>query len=219
MTNAASGIQAALFASDPNAVPTAFTNLSIVDLGDHLNYQAAYGFRYWDDSQTLTIERQVHGSGGWSDVTSQCVIDHLQAKVTVPLAFNDDDLFRATGKRMALINVADGYDMSPEITSKMSRDVSSFQQAFSEFIPLKVDWKATAKKWFVDPSLANYILSGNKRLVVKFLYIYGGSDERALVGFCRLEGYKWTNPNDDVVTEDWTLIGDSKYGLFWEVKP
>lgn len=211
-----SGIVGAL-AKQNGSIGVAFTALNLADSGDHLNYQAAYGSRYWDRSQALTIERQEHGAGGWSNVTSSVIINYLQGKITVPAAYNDDDKFRANGYQRVLIEVADAYNMEPSINNRMSKDVSSFQKLFSEFIPLKTEWSATAKKWFVDPTYIDLILGGNGEFVAKMCNMFiAGGDVKALVGDCRMEKYTWQAPNDDVMLEDWQLKGSSKDGLFWE---
>lgn len=221
MTNASSGIVAALYASDPSVASTIFTQIALVDSGDHLTWQAAYGSRYWDKTQTLLIEKQVHHVGGWVDITSSCIVNFLQGKITVSAVLNADDYVRATGKRMVLVNVADAYGMEPEITNQMSRDVSGYQLPFSEFIPLKGSWKATAHKWFVDFSYLRWILENpSVQFVVKMYNLYANSSgDSALVGFCKMARNTIKVPDNDVMTEDWELQGDSKDGLFWEVRP
>lgn len=113
MTNALSGLNGAFYRDDPTAASVAFTQIALTGGGTYQSYQAALGLRYWDPTQTLLIEKQVHGSGGWGTVVPD-QIWWVSGKVTFVTPLNPDDKIRATGQRrsetnfLKLFNLYDG---------------------------------------------------------------------------------------------------------------
>ena len=125
-TNAISGLSMALYRDDPTADSVVFTSIALVDAGDHMNWQIAAGTRYWDSTQTLTIEKQTHGTGGWNAVTPDQIY-WASGKVYFATALNSDDLVRATGKRRAeasFIKVINLYKVTLKVDGK-TIDISS----------------------------------------------------------------------------------------------
>ena len=125
-TNAISGLSMALYRDDPTAASVVFTSIALVDAGDHMNWQIAAGTRYWDSTQTLTIEKQTHGTGGWNAVTPDQIY-WASGKVYFATALNSDDLVRATGKRRAeanFIKVINLYKVTLKVDGK-TIDISS----------------------------------------------------------------------------------------------
>jgi hypothetical protein len=112
-TQALSGLNGAFYRDDPTAPSTTFTSLALTGDTNHQWFQAALGYRYWDYSQTLTIEKQTHGTGGWNTVTPDQVM-WVSGRVYFATALNSDDLVRATGKRseeanfVKIFNLYDG---------------------------------------------------------------------------------------------------------------
>lgn len=211
-TAAVSGILAALYLSDPAASPTTFTSLALADAGDHLNYQAAWGYRRWDPIQTLLIEKQVHGTGGWVDVTSSCTKNHLTGKVTFSVALNVDDLVRATGKRMVLVEVVDLCAQSFDGSRKMLGDASTIRDLFEQWLPGKLSWSLSADLWFVDGTYWAMLAAG--RMVAEIYYRYDVSLKKCLVGWCQIDGVNWSVPQDGLQTSKIIAKGDA--GLYWD---
>ena len=96
-TSAISGLSASLYRDDPENPSVTFTNVPLVDSGDQIHWQAPRGHRYWDGAYSITIEKQVGGSGDWIDITDQCQINYLRGRVTVDTALGATDLVRASG--------------------------------------------------------------------------------------------------------------------------
>lgn len=74
----------------------AFTALSLVDSGDHLTYQAASGYRYWDEALTLTIK----SDGG--AVSSGFTVNRLRGSVTFDASMNGHTI-TADGTRRSIL--------------------------------------------------------------------------------------------------------------------
>lgn len=113
MTNALSGLDGAFYRDNPTAASVAFNQIACTGDALYQTYQAALGYRYWDPTQTLLIEKQVHGSGGWSTVVPD-FIWWVSGRVYFATPLNSDDKIRATGQRrdeanfLKLFNLYDG---------------------------------------------------------------------------------------------------------------
>ena len=95
-TQALSGLNGAFYRDDPTDASVVFNQIALTDLGAHTSWRAALGYRYW---VTCTmIEKQVHHTGSWIDITSSCTVDLLTGTITTA-ALNADDYVRATGTR------------------------------------------------------------------------------------------------------------------------
>ncbi len=211
MTNAVSGLIAAIFVSDPTAESTTFTDLALTDSGDGLTFQAAYGYRYWDESETLTI----YDNG--SPVSSGITVNYLQGSVTFS-ASKSGHTITATGKRFVPVEVADGYEATVNITNKESEDVSAFSSGgFSEYILLNGGGVITAQMWYVDNTLVDYILERARVLWMLYYDYSSGGDKKALVGFGYLRKVKIEMAHDAVMKDPFEIVMDGV--PFWEEEP
>ena len=211
-TGAVSSILAALYLADPAASKTTMTSQACVDAGAHLVYQAAWGYRRWSKADTLLIEKQVHGAGGWVDVTSSATINHILGKVTFGSALNPDDLVRATGKRWAMVEVVDLCGISFDGSTKMLGDASTIRDAFEQYIPGKKNWKLSSDMWFVDGTYWNMLAAGP--LIVEIFYRYDGTTKKCLVGRAQIDGVSWSVPQDGLQKSKITIQGSE--GLEWD---
>jgi hypothetical protein len=57
------------------------------------------------------IEKQVHHTGSWLDITSSCTVDMLTGTITVSAVLNADDYVRATGTRRSETNFIKLFNM------------------------------------------------------------------------------------------------------------
>ncbi|OPX80435.1 MAG: hypothetical protein A4E45_00055 [Methanosaeta sp. PtaB.Bin039] len=170
----------------------AFTELSLVDSGDHLTYQAAAGSRYWDPSIAATIEKQVHGAGGWVDITSSCEINYLRGSITVSAALNADDLVRAAGTRrseLAFRKVINLYAGKMTINNKEVDITSIDSEGWAEFLGGIRGFEFAADAFFYynaitypDPATTDLL----SKLIAKFYSNYSGA--KSWVGWGYLKG-------------------------------
>lgn len=210
-TGAVSSILAALYLADPAALTT-MTSQACVDLGTHMVYQAAWGYRRWSKADTLIVEKQVHGAGDWIDVTSACTIFHLIGGVAFGSALNYDDLVRVSGKRFAPVEVVDLCGASFEGSTKMLGDASTIRDAFEQYIPGKKNWKISSDLWFVDGTYWDMLAAG--RLVAEIFYQYDNSVKKCLVGWAQIDGVNWSVPQDGLQKSKITIQGSE--GLEWD---
>ena len=184
MTNALTGAVAAVYVSDPAAPLTTFTTINLVDQGDHKSWAAAFNYRYWKTGEVFLIEKQIHGSGGWSDITSLCTFDYLRGMITLAGALNADDLVRASGKRVPARKLDEqlGYSLKPK---KDKIEVTSIDSAmWKEFLQGHKEWQVTAKKHHVqEQTWRLYTESSHSRLLTS-----GGNANSHLLYYCEDAG-------------------------------
>ena len=49
------------------------SNLALTGDALYQTYQAAAGFRYWDESVAIVVQKKVHGGGSWITVTPDSI--------------------------------------------------------------------------------------------------------------------------------------------------
>jgi hypothetical protein len=132
----------------------AFTQMSMVDSGDHTIWQAASGYRYW--SSCSLIEKQVHGAGGWVDITSTSTINLIQGKITTAVALNSDDLVRVTGVRrseLAFQKVVGLFDGKCKIDGKDIDTSSVDDSGWGSSIIGSRSWEISAGAFYYNGSI------------------------------------------------------------------
>lgn len=204
-SEAVSSLLTALYLVNPAAESTPFTTITLVDAGDHLNYQAAWGSRRWDNRETLTIKK--NGTA----ITTGFTVDYLSGKITFSSTQLGSDVFTATGEKLALVEVADLRGMSFEGSAKMLES-STVRDTFEQYLPGKKNWKLSTDLWFVDGTYWEYLAAG--RLVAEIFYQYDSSVKKCLVGYAQLDGVNWSVPQDGLQTSKITLQGSE--GLVWD---
>lgn len=204
-SEAVSSLLAALYLVDPDAVSTPFTTIALVDAGDHLNYQAVWGSRRWDNLETLTIKKN------GTTITTGFTVDYLAGKITFSSAQLGTDVFTATGEKLALVEVADLRGMAFEGSAKMLES-STIRDQFEQYLPGKKNWKLSTDLWFVDGTYWEYLAAG--RLVAEIFYQYDSSVKKCLVGYAQIDGVNWSVPQDGLQTSKITLQGSE--GLVWD---
>lgn len=204
-SEAVSSLLTALYLVDPAAESTPFTTIALADAGDHLNYQAAWGSRRWDNRETLTIKK--NGTA----ITTGFTVDYLAGKITFSSAQLGTDVFTATGEKLALVEVADLRGMAFEGSAKMLES-STIRDQFEQYLPGKKNWKLSTDLWFVDGTYWEYLAAG--RLVAEIFYQYDSSVKKCLVGYAQIDGVNWSVPQDGLQTSKITLQGSE--GLVWD---
>jgi hypothetical protein len=151
-----SGVVAAMGSTSLSGGSTAttesFTDVVLVDLGDHIHYQAAaIADRYWIPGETLTIEEQAGGIGEFAEITTGFTIDYYRGLVTFDVAQDPDDNFQASGTKaiMEVVCAAYDFEVSPEIDMK---DVTTFcSGGHREFKPGLVGGSGSVSDYWVAP--------------------------------------------------------------------
>jgi len=142
------GVTGAL-AEKTAAAGVAFTALAMVDSGDHLTYQAAAGYRYWDPSETITIK----SDGG--AVSSGFTINELEGKVTFAASM-DGHTITADGIRRSLLafqKVTGLFDGKLKIDGK-EIDTSSVDDAgWGSSILSSRSWEMSAGAFYYNGSI------------------------------------------------------------------
>jgi hypothetical protein len=172
-----------------------FTQIALTDSGDHLTYQAAKGYRYWTSS-TL-VEKQVHGAGGWVDITNSSTVILLRGSITVSAALNADDLVRATGVRRAetaFRKVMLLYDGKLKIDGKDIDTTNLDDVGWGSAISGKKSWEFSAGAFYYDGSIP--ISEIGSTLIAKFYAIYATA--KSFVGYGTLQSLEniLANTND-----------------------
>lgn len=150
-TSAISGLSASLYRDDPETPSVTFTNVSLVDSGDHIHWQAPRGYRYWDSTYAVTIEKQVGGAGDWINITSQCQINYLRGRITVDNPLGATDLVRASGKRRDesdFIKIANLYDAKLTINGSEIDITSCEDEGWGATMASFLNWELTAEAYY-----------------------------------------------------------------------
>lgn len=199
---AVTGILAALYLSD--LTTTTLTDQALVDSGDHLTYQAAWGKRRWDPAQAVVIEKN------GSPITTGFTVNHLLGSITFAAEQAPEDDFTATCEQMDLVEVldlrGDEFSGSAKMLESSNRNV-----LWEEYLAGKKSWQISADLWFVDGTYWDLLAAG--RLVLERYYVYGTS-KKLLVGWCQIDGVNWSVPQDGLQTSKITVKGDA--GLYWD---
>lgn len=210
-TSAVSPNLFALYLSDPDAVSTTMENQELVDSGDHLVYQAAWAYRAWDEGETLTIEKQTGGEGEWAEVSSGFTVDYLLGKITFAAEQGATDLFRATGKRFAPVQVLGCTSSKISINHKII-DVSDMADTWDECIAGRVGWSITTDMWWLctddAPAQDYFAYLGDKDLFIQW-YPYNSTNKRRYVGRCILEAQDVSGAGEDAAKQSITIRGDN----------
>jgi len=130
----------------------AFTDVELVDLGDHIHYQAAaIANRYWDEGETLTIEEQAGGVGEFSEISTGFTVDYYRGLITFAVAQDPADNFQASGTKHIMEPVCHAYEftVSPEVDMK---EVTTFcSGGHKEFLPGLVGGSGEVSDYWVTP--------------------------------------------------------------------
>jgi hypothetical protein len=197
MTSAVSGLSAALYRDDPDAESVVFTDLELVDSGDHLTYQVAKWYSYWDENEILTIEKQIEGAGEYAAITTGFTVNYLRGSITFDEEQDPDDNFQATGKRRDETNfekVMLLYDGKLKIDGKEIDTTSCDDAGWGNTISGARSWEFTAGAFYYDGAIP--IEDVGSRLISKFYSNYTG--EQSFVGKGSLQSldHLLANPNE-----------------------
>ena len=160
-----------------------FTTEAVADTGDHQNYRqtGTPTHRYWDDTQTLTIEVSFNGGGSWATATpGTFTVQYVGGLVTFTTV-DATRTVRATGKYLAIsqIGLAHSWEASP---SADVLDVTVFGDTWKEKIVGLHDASAKASHYYIDGSFLS--LLGSRFVLI--LYINQSVGTR-LEGFALLK--------------------------------
>ena len=121
-----------------------FADLALVDSGDHLTYQAAAGYRYWDEDETLAVE--VDGSA----VTAGFSVNFLRGSITFD-ASQGSSTITASGTRrseMAFEKVMGLFDGKLKIDGKEIDTTSVDDNGWGSSITGAKSWELSAGTFY-----------------------------------------------------------------------
>lgn len=143
-----------------------FTNLGMTDSGDHIHYSvptASYAQRYWDATQTFTVQTSPNGSSGWATVTNY-TIQYVGGNVTFSIA-NTNTFVRVSGYYFTYSALGDGHSWDLSIDSDIY-DTSVFTNPWKVQIPGMLKASGTFAKFYNDGTFLS--LMGALMVVVLF---------------------------------------------------
>ena len=140
MTTAAkSSFSAALYRDDPTASSVAMSSVALAAIDTNYQwYRAAAGYRYWDDSVALVVQKKVHGAGSWGTVTPD-QISWAGGAVCFATALNSDDTVQVlSGSRRdeaTFVKVLNLYKGQLKIDEKTIDITSGESAGWDEALP------------------------------------------------------------------------------------
>jgi predicted secreted protein len=210
MTGAIKGAVAALYVSDPTVAPATFSQVAMVDQGDHLAYVAPYGNRWWSND-TLLVELQVHGAGGWSDVTALVTRQNRPlGLVAFSVVKNADDKIRVSGKKFSAVKAAEVYKWRLEKDKKFLDVTSMDSGLWDEYIAGVKNWKVTASRWVFDPVLwSHYIQDVGQTYIPGMIILYSRdtTDKDNWAGLGQVQSYNVNAAIKDPQSEEVVFMG------------
>jgi len=126
----------------------AFTGLSLMDTGDGLTFQAADGYRYWDETAAITVKV------GGSTVTTGFTINRLRGMVTFNSA--PGGAVTADGTRRSLLafqKVFGLFDGKLRINGREIDTSSVDDSGWSSSMLSSRSWEITANAFYYDGAI------------------------------------------------------------------
>lgn len=197
MTNAVSGLSAALYQDNLEEDSVAFADEELVDSGDHLTYQVAKGKRYWDNATVPTIEKQTGGVGEFAEITSGFTINYLRGSITFDTEQDPTDNFQASGElrdETNFVKVMNLYEGKLKIDDKDVDTFSLDDGGWLSAIGGKKNWEFTAGAFYYDGNLPISAIGG--RLITKMYSNYTGARSFIGVGSLSGLGHVLADPNN-----------------------
>lgn len=147
----------------------AFTNLALVDSGDHINFQAANNSaqRYWDRKVPIVVQTSPDGAT-WTTITNYQAL-FCGGRIELPSALSGaTPSVRVSGnyKALSFLGYAKSVDLKPQIDIA---DITTFQNPPSPWkqkLALLGDNDISLSKWWIDTSLLAYL--GNECVIVMY---------------------------------------------------
>ncbi len=170
-----------------------FAALAMADSGDHLTYQAAAGYRYWDEDETTTI----YSDGG--EVTSGFTINHLRGSVTFDASMVGHTI-TASGTRRAenafrkIINL---YSARLKIQGREVDTTSCEDAGWGSSLLNRRGWSLTSEAYYYYNVLTYPNVDLADLGAELFAKIYSEVDGSSFVGIGRFQetSYVLANPN------------------------
>lgn len=152
MTTAAkSSFSAALYRDDPNAASVPMVSRALVADALYQNYQAAAGYRYWDEAVALVVQKKIHGGGSWATVTPDA-INWLKGSVYFATPLNNDDTVQVlSGSRRdetTFVKIMNIYKGSLKINEKTIDITSGESAGWDEAIGGQKSFEFTSSHYF-----------------------------------------------------------------------
>ncbi len=130
-----------------------FTEVNLVDSGDHKTFQAAAGGRYWTSMTKLEVD--VGHDGSWVEQTSGYTVNLLRGSITLDTAIAAGDLVRATGLRrseLAFRKIIGLFDGKLKIDGKEIDTTSVDDAGWGSSITGAKSWDFSAGTFYYDGS-------------------------------------------------------------------
>jgi hypothetical protein len=195
---------------------SSFTNLVLVDSGDHQTFQAANteGKRYWDPTVALTVQTTINGGGAWNTVTSYNVL-YCGGRITLPSALTGTPGVRVSGSYLPVSFLGNAKSIELKVQGEIV-DITSFQSPpvpWKEKLFTLADVDIALSKWWVDTVFFAYL--SQRCVIVAYSNVSPSSltPNQRYEGFAYLksEALKFVENNVDTEDLDFTTDGPFSY--------
>lgn len=189
---AIAGRVGAVWISDINVAPTAFTTQATTADGARLRYQVTNGaFRYWPLDATITVFRNA------VPVTTGFTLERAGGFVVFDVAQGGGDTITVSGSALTVITAGGMFNWSVEPEAE-SADATTFaSNGWKEFRQTDRAWSGSAEAfWGGDQLFKSW---GN--IIVVRLFVDAGASQRCYEGFALITTDSVESPVDGLIEE------------------
>jgi len=195
---AITGMTGAVYVSDVNTAPTAFSDKPCTGDAERKRYQITdANLRYWDPDTPVLVE--VNGVS----VSTGFTLEHAGGFVVFNTALGVDDTVTVSGKSLTLVQAGGFFNWSVDGDADDAEATTFASQGWKEFKRTLIGWSGSAEAYWGDTQFYDSL---GKTVVVK-LFVDAGPAQNCLEGFAIINGEGIENPVDGLVQESIDFTG------------
>lgn len=194
------GMVGAVYVSDINAAPVAFTDKPTTKDATRKRYQVTDpAFRYWPLDQPITVKKNE------TAITTGFILERAGGFVVFEEALDIGDAVTVSGKALTVVQAGGFFNWSIDTDSENAEATTFQSQGWKEFQQVLAGWSGSAEAYWGD---TRFFDSLGEIVVVK-LFVDAGPSQSRLEGFALISGNGIEGPVDGLVNEtvDFTGVG------------
>jgi len=189
---AIAGKIAAVYVSDVDTTPVAFTDQATTPDAAYKRYQVTNpAYRYWPLGATITVKKNS------TIVTAGFTLERAGGYVVFDTALAPTDVVTVSGQALTLVQCGGFFNWSVD-TDAENADATTFASGgWKEYVQTVKGWSGSAEAYWGDD---RFFKSLGEIIVVK-LFVDSGASQKCLEGFAMIRGEGVETAVDDLVKE------------------
>lgn len=160
-----------------DSATTAFTDLVLIDSGDHITYKAdptAVGKVYWDNTQPIVVQVAPDGVT-YAAPTVTYTIEYLSGRIIFSSALAVDAKVRVSGSAYAIAQVGGAYGWSIDMKVDTVDSTTFSGNGWKEYLSSFKSWTGKVEKFWVNEAEFNLF---NQTILFVFFATIAGERQR-----------------------------------------